>query len=299
MSSSKLVLLGVGKAARHVNRSARENHSSNSRCDHYYELVYGSTRSVERLCELEENEISPLLLQIDSFGELSGTDEIAEIVEGADVLVSFPPDASTDATFSALCQHARRIVYLSSTSVYGKLSGVIDESSPVDISSPTAVARLIAEENWRQKGAIVLRVAGMYDKTSGLHNRLRSGSYNIPGDGTNYVSRIHLEDLASIVLAAFRRGLPASTYVVADSKPATHLEVASWLCDKMMMPIPSMVPLESVHETLRGNRQILAQQVLQDLGVDLKYPTFEEGYSGALEAFLHEHSQASATGVPV
>ncbi|HEY9760436.1 MAG TPA: NAD-dependent epimerase/dehydratase family protein [Oculatellaceae cyanobacterium] len=298
MSSSKLVLLGVGNAARHVDRLARESYFSNTRCDHCYELVYGSTRSVERLLELEENEISPLLLQFDPSGKLVRTDEIAEIIENADVLVSFPPDANADATLSALCQHAHRIVYLSSTGVYGKLSGVIDESSPVDASSPTAVARLNAEESWRQRGAIVLRAAGMYDKTSGMHHRLRSGSYNIPGDGTNYVSRIHLEDLASIVLAAFRRGLPASIYVVADSKPATHLEVASWLCDKMMMPIPSMVPLESVHESLRGNRQILAQRVLQDLGVDLKYPTFEEGYSGALEAFLQEHSehtQASAT----
>jgi hypothetical protein len=295
MSDSKLILLGVGSAALSVRRALSNCESSSIR----YDSVYGSTRNVERLPELEDAEISPFLLRFDSQGLLSGAEELDGLLEGADVLVSFPPAAQVDQALSDRCVNCRSIVYISSTGVYGKLAGAVDESSPVDKSSASAVARLNAEDCWRERGAIVLRAAGLYEKTSGMYRRLRSGSYKIPGDGTNFVSRIHLEDLATIILAALARGTSGSTYVVADRKPATHLEVASWLCDKMMLPIPSMVPLEEVHETLRGNRKVDSRRVLKDLGVELKYPTFQDGYKGALEVFpgdtLNSSSDATAS----
>ena len=126
----------------------------------------------------------------------------------------------------------------------------------------------------------MLRAAGLYSQDSGLLTRLRAGNYRIPGDGLRYVSRIHIDDLARIILAALAKAEPASTYVVADRRPSTHLEVALWLCRKFKLPIPNTMPIDEVHETLRGNRQICADKVLRELEVDLLYPSFVEGYGG-------------------
>jgi hypothetical protein len=267
----KLVLLGVGNAAFAVKRAAVN-----------YERVMGTTRNPSRVPQLEDAGIEPLLIEAGT-SALPNRRELAEISSGADVLVSFPPNKASDELFSELAVDAKAIVYISSTSVYGRLQGKIDESSPVDLESPSAVVRLEAETVWRQRGAVILRAAGLYGYGTGLHKRLRAGTYKIPGDGSNYVSRIHLDDLAQIILAAFERGQAGAVFVVADSRPATHLEVATWLCERLQIPIPDTVPLNAVHETLRGNRQICSQRVLEDLGVQLRYPSFVDGYGSMLK----------------
>ncbi len=266
-------MLGVGKTALAVKRQAEG-----------YAQFIGTTRGVERMQELEQLSIEPVLIEF-AGRQLRHQDNLKELkekVSGAHVLVSFPPDKLADAELSVLASEAAAIVYVSSTGVYGRLSGKIDETSALSADSPSAMARLASEAVWLQAGAVVLRAAGLYDAYNGLHIRLQSGTYRIPGDGSNYVSRIHLDDLAAIVLAAFENAKPGALYVVADSRPSTHLEVAQWLCEQLKLPLPGFVPLDMVHETLQGNRQIIAQKILNDLNVKLKYPSFVEGYESIL-----------------
>jgi hypothetical protein len=267
----KLVLLGVGKTALAVRRAAKG----------YPEFI-GTTRSIEHMPLLEDAGIKPILIKS---GELmvAEVEELVEALRDADVLVSYPPDKRADQFLSGLVNEANAIAYISSTGVYGTLSGRIDEVSPVDLQSPSSVSRLHAEEVWRRQGAVVLRAPGLYSADSGLIQRLESRTYRLPGDGSNYVSRIHLDDLAQIILASFKSPKPGSTYVVGDTKPATHREVSEWLCLKLHIPFPESVPLAEVHETLRGNRQICGEKVLRDFSIRLKYPTFREGYASALE----------------
>ena len=262
--AGRLVLLGVGKTAQAVSRAA-----------HGYTEIVGTTRSIERLPDLEELGMVPILVEYQG-GQLRDQQALGDLISGAHVLVSFPPDEVADRQLSQLSSEAASLVYISSTGVYGRLSGEIDESSPTDLTA--AASRLQAEALWRQRGAVVLRAAGLYDMSSGLHKRLQAGTYRIPGDGSNYVSRIHLDDLAQIILAALQKAKPGSIYVAADSRPATHREVAQWLCDRLKLQLPATVPLDMVHETLRGNRRINAKKVLLDLGVQLRYPSFIEGY---------------------
>jgi nucleoside-diphosphate-sugar epimerase len=111
-----------------------------------------------------------------------------------------------------------------------------------------------------------------------------SGSYAIPGNGDNYVSRIHLKDLARIILACFQKPLPPrSVYVVGDLQPATHKEVALWLCEQLKLPLPASAPLDTVSPTLRNNRQISSKKILRDLAITLEFPTYREGYADCLQ----------------
>lgn len=257
------VFLGVGNVALHVARLLRGSGT-----------IYGTTRSPERVEALRAVGIEPVLV------DEKPPDR--QLLNGANVLVSFPPDEHTDSLWAELCNEAKRIIYISSTGVYGKTSGVIDENSPVDSEEPTAVRRLQAEQTWQKYGAFVLRCPGLYAAESGMH--LRINHLKIPGDGTRYISRIHLDDLARIITACFaREKLQHMTYVVGDLQPSTHLETATWLCEQMGVPLPEFAPMSEVSPTLRGNRQVDSSLLLNELHITLQYPSYREGYADILK----------------
>jgi nucleoside-diphosphate-sugar epimerase len=206
------------------------------------------------------------------------------VAGGADVLVSFPPDGETDAIVAPACAAAHRVIYISSTGVYGKKTGRIDDTTAADPSDERMRPRLEAESIWKEHGAIVLRAPGIYGPKSGLHLRLAEGSYKMPAGGANLISRIHVNDLASIVLAIFERSkLSDTTYLVGDENPCTLAEVVEWLCKRMELPMPESVPPEDAHATMRGNRAVDASRITKELGLTLKYPSFREGYAQCLE----------------
>ena len=267
-TAHKLLLLGMGQTARAFVKALDDPGSIMQRAD--CSAIYGTTRQVERQAEIAALNVQPYLV-----GPESSSAALSRLADGAMVLVSFPPDGVSDKELAATISGADKIVYISSTGVYGKTSGRINEDSAVD---PEQHARLTAEAIWRERGAVVLRAPGLYSGASNMLKRLSSGEYRIPGDGNNYVSRIHLFDLSQIIMAAFLRGKKGALYVTGDNRPATHLEVVQWLCQKHQLPLPSFVPLDQVHHTLRGNRQIDNSRVIRELSVTLRYPTFVEGF---------------------
>ncbi|CAN5565358.1 hypothetical protein BH11CYA1_BH11CYA1_49110 [soil metagenome] len=297
-AAAKIVLLGVGQTARALVAYLFRHFESKQLA------IWGTTRahSGDALGELG---IAPILL-----GQGDWRQQLIEACHDANVLVSFPPgpfqsasfksdsiksdlidareqpEQDSDQVFSELISAARpkTVVYISTTGVYGKTRGVIDESSAVDREDPRALVRLNAEKIWQEQ-AIVLRAPGLYSSNSGLHKRLLSGNYSLPGDGTNYVSRIHLDDLAAIISKIFFQEKPVISpqiYVVGDLKPSTHLEVVSWLCQQLSLPMPPSKPLSEVNPTLRGSRQISSAKILADLDLKLKYPSYVEGMSECL-----------------
>lgn len=265
--SKKLLLLGTGQVAKAVIEEFREQAVH----------IIASTRNPNRIFELANLGVEPLIMPMPS------AEIVERIAEGADLLVSFPPDGNSDAILAPACAEAKSIVYISSTGVYGSKSGRIDDSIPVDSAEERMRPRLQAESIWREHGAVVLRAPGIYGPTNGLHKRLAEGSYKMPGDGSNTISRIHVEDLAGIIATIFQsKKLSDSTYLVADQNPSRLKDVVQWLCQQMDLQLPEGVPLTAVNPTLRGNRSIDGTRILKELGYKLKYPGFIEGYQQCL-----------------
>lgn len=192
------------------------------------------------------------------------------------VVVAFPPDGTTDASIAPLLGRAAAITYISSTGVYGELRGVIDDTTALpDPPSARAAKILGAEDVYRQVGATVLRCPGIYGPDRGLHMRVVRGEHEIPGDGTRYLSRIHVVDLAQLVLGS--GALRGATMVVGDLEPARHIDVVSFICASWGVVMPPSVPLETVHESLRADRRVDASRALALTNVVLGYPTYREG----------------------
>jgi nucleoside-diphosphate-sugar epimerase len=133
----------------------------------------------------------------------------ARVAPGDDVAVCFPPDGETDARVCDAAGAGRAVVYVSTTGVYGDRAGRIDEDTLVDLATPKARARAAAEDLWRAQGATVLRAAGIYGVGRGLHRRVLEGSYRVPEGGARVVSRIHVDDLATLMDACLARPLRA------------------------------------------------------------------------------------------
>ncbi|MBY0547761.1 MAG: NAD(P)H-binding protein [Candidatus Obscuribacterales bacterium] len=269
MSADKpLLLLGVGQVARAVIALARGTRT-----------ITGTTRDPRKVFQMVEMGITPLIMPMPSC-------EILEsVANDADVVVSFPPDGETDAIFAPAVKQARRVIYISTTGVYGKREGVVDDTTAPDDSAEEKLdARLHAESLWQEQGAIILRVPGIYGPDSGLHLSLRNGKYKIPGDGSRNTSRIHVEDLASVILAMLAGpSLLRDCYVIGDRSPCPQIEIVTWLCNELSIPLPPAVPIEEVHRTLRGNRRVDPSGLLNELAIELKYPNYRDGYRALLE----------------
>lgn len=256
----RLLVLGVGYAGEHI-LAARGRESS-----------LGLVRREVRRAELEARGL-----------DAERTDELASRVlaladETTHVVVTFPPDGATDQHVADALSKARlgAVTYLSSTVVYGERRGVVDDETPVtEAPSPAAALRLSAEEAWRSLGATILRCPAIYGPERGLHVRVLAGLHKVAGDGSGATSRIHVEDLAALALAAPRA--PRRTFVVGDAEPARQRDVVDWIVETYGVSQPPSVPAAMVHETLRGDRRVDGRGALEALGVTLRYPSFRDG----------------------
>lgn len=159
--------------------------------------------------------------------DLAQPDTWKHIPVGADIVWCFPATQleQVQAFADRLNASSGRLVVLGSTSAYevGESQEYpppwLDETSPIDLTKP----RVQGEEFLRKKyGAIVLRVAGIYGPGRNPLNWIKQGRV---GPSRKYVNLIHVEDLATICLAALDRGQPGEVYNVSDGTPRTWAEI--------------------------------------------------------------------------
>jgi nucleoside-diphosphate-sugar epimerase len=205
----------------------------------------------------------------------------ARVGRATHAIVTFPATLPNELELAPLLAEARAVSYLSTTGVYEDLEGVIDGETPLPAqASPKYAGVLAAERAFREVGAAVLRAPGIYGAERGIHVRLAHGDFKLSGDGSRYSSRIHVEDLAELLLAS--AATPRETFVVGDLEPCRQIDMVTWLCGRMGLPLPPLAPLESVHETLRRNRRVDSSAALARLGITLRYPTYRQGLAGVI-----------------
>jgi nucleoside-diphosphate-sugar epimerase len=264
---TRILLLGCGYTGLEIARQARGRGLQ----------VSATTRSAQRTAELTSAGATPIVLAAMDAGSLA-----PHVDARTALIVSFPPDGRSDALCAALAVHAYASVYVSSTGVYGSTHGQIDDDTPVAPDSARNAQRVAAEQLWRSAGATVLRVAAIYGPGRGQHERVRSGSARIAGDGQHHVCRIHVEDLALALLRSAELRLGPQTYVVADDEPARQGDVVRYLAERLGLPCPPITPLEAAPETLRHDRRIDASRFKRDTGIRWRYPSYREGFDACL-----------------
>ncbi|HTU63680.1 MAG TPA: NAD-dependent epimerase/dehydratase family protein, partial [Polyangiales bacterium] len=203
------------------------------------------------------------------------------------VLVTFPPDGVTDVALAeTVCARSTRVVYLSSTAVYGEGTQHIDATTPAVASNQRGQQRLLAEAPWLNAGATVVRAPGIYGPGRGLHHRLVLGTLPSTLTSRDVTSRIHVDDLARALLLMLLQPLQRHTYVIADDRPASHYEILGWIAARLGLPKPSPIEAET-QPIANSERRVDGTQLRNELALQLEYPTYREGYEHCL-AVDHE-----------
>lgn len=206
------------------------------------------------------------------------------------VLHSIPvirgPEASWEPTpllVQALRGKVRRVVYISTTGVYGDAREV-NEATPVNGRTPRETLRLEAEKAvadgpW---SSCILRPAAIYGPGRGVHVSIREGKWKIGGEGNNFVSRIHVDDLATHALAALTNDVTGA-WPVADEEPCTTSEITRFCCDLLGLPIPESVAPGALDETRRADRRVDGSAIRARLGLTLEYPSYRTGIPASFQ----------------
>ena len=261
--SPDVLILGCGYAGRALARLAR----AQGYC------VRATVRNEERAAALRQEGFD--VLRTPALGA-----EIRQHLDrGTHVAVCFQPHEATDARVAPALSAARSITYISSTGVYGDLRGTIDDATKPPAPNARSAPILAAEAHYRRVGATVLRCAGIYGPERGLHARVVRGQHRIPGDGSRASSRIHVDDLAALILAASR--VRGETFVVGDLAPAPQIEVVRFICEAYGVALPESIPVEDAPASLRADRRVDPSRGLAMLGVTLRYPSYREGMAPA------------------
>jgi nucleoside-diphosphate-sugar epimerase len=110
---------------------------------------------------------------------------------------------------------------------------------------------------------------------------MREGSFRLAGDGSNFVSRIHVDDLAAHAEKALLSDLTGA-YPVADEEPCSSREIAEFCAGLLGLPLPEAVSEEELSETRRSDRRVDGSAIRRLLGLELRYPSYRQGIPAAL-----------------
>ena len=187
------------------------------------------TTSAQRVGELREAGAVPLLGDLDDAATLG---RLAGLADAVLHLVPPPLQGRTDPRTARLLQalarqgRVRRIVYGSTTGVYGDCGGVkFDETRAVNPGTDRARRRVDAEARLRWYGqamgvrVTLLRIPGIYagDRAGGHpRERLARGTPVLAADDDVFTNHIHADDLARACVAALVRGLPQRVVHACD-----------------------------------------------------------------------------------
>jgi nucleoside-diphosphate-sugar epimerase len=213
------------------------------------------------------------------FGDREGV--AAEIAAATHVLSSVPPAGDADPVLAAygeaIVRAGRWTGYLSSTGVYGDASGGwVDETAPVAGRRP---ARNRADADWLAIGARVLRLPGIYGPGRSPLDRAREGAAHRVDLAGQVFSRVHVDDIAAGVIAAFAG--PAGAYNLADDRPCSQNDVVAFAAQLLGMPPPPFVALDTLSPMARGfyaeNRRVANGRAKRLLGWAPSWPDYRAG----------------------
>jgi nucleoside-diphosphate-sugar epimerase len=255
--------------------------------------VRATTTHAERRAALAARGLEPHVV------DLSTGDGLSAALEGATHLVLLAPPVPGQAA-DALAAHlagagARRlarVVYGSTTGVYGAHVGVVDEATPAAPAHARGRARLEVEAALAALGppTTQVRIAGIYGPGRTLAESLRGGRFVLVDDAPT-TSRVHVVDLARLLERALDDDAPP-IILAADGHPATTAEVARYTASLLGLPMPTSVARDEAARVLSplalemrlGGHAIVPRDTARLLPDGLVYPTYVEGVRASLEA---------------
>ena len=286
----KILIVGSGDVARRIlPKLARRA------------VVYAVLRDVQQAAWWRAQGARPVLADLDDPVSLQ---RLAGLADSVLHLAPPPGSGATDrrtrhllAALSKAKSLPRRLIYVSTTGVYGDCAGAwIDETRPLNPESSRAARRVDAEQVLRDWGAragvciSILRAPGIYAADRLPLERLEKGTPALVDREDVFTNHIHADDLAAACVAALRRGRAGRAYNVVDDSDLRMGAYFDRVADAFGLPrAPRLSRAEAAAvlspiqmSFMRESRRIGNARLKHELKLRLAYPTVEAGIADAL-----------------
>lgn len=219
------------------------------------------------------------------------------------LLISVPPDEAGDPVLDAHRRDLARLSgiawvgYLSTTGVYGDhAGGWVDETTPIGPSGARGRRRAEVEEAWldlQRRHALpvhLFRLAAIYGPGRNPLAALREGRARRIVKPGQVFSRIHVEDIASVLAASIARPRPGAIYNLADDEAADPATVVEHAARLLGIAPPPAEPFETAALSPMARsfyddcKRVRNARIKEELGVVLRYPTYREGLAALVAA---------------
>ncbi len=206
-------------------------------------------------------------------------------------IIVAPDDYSTkgyEQSYLAICQHLaflkdnleqlERVVFISSTGVYGQDSGEWIDEDTVPVTPTRAASQVIRQaeqvlQHTFSDKAIIIRPSGIYGPERLM--RLRQVQDDKPVAAEHWSNRIMDRDLVTIIAKVMTVDAALKPiYIATDFLPVTTLELTTWLSAQIGAPPPTV---DSDKLTVTGKR--LHSNIPLAW---LAYPDWQTGYRDIL-----------------
>lgn len=177
-----------------------------------------------------------------------------------------------------------RIIFVSSTSVYGQTDGSwVTEEAPAIPDRETGRILLEAEQIALAAGGGVARLSGIYGPgRSVLLKKFLSGEALLEDGGHRWINQIHRDDAAAALARLGEPVVPAGLYDVTDNTPATQREVYSWMADFLKRPLPPEGPADMNRKRGWTSKRI-SNAKLRSAGWVPQFPSYRDALPQLLD----------------
>ena len=260
--------------------------------------ILGLTRSSESAVRVRKASALPVMADLDKPGSLN---RIAGLAPWVAHLAPPPGDTEGDPRtrhlIAALGKAAvkrgslpRRMVYISTSGVYGNCNGErVFEHRPTAASNSRAKRRVDAERQLRRFAArngirlAILRAPGIYAADRLPLERIRKQTPAVRSEEDSYTNHIHADDLANLVRLVLFRGKPNRIYHAVDDSVEKMGDYFDKVADRFGLPrTPRITRAEAqavlspaLLSFLNESRILDNTRLKAELRVKLKYPDVE------------------------
>ena len=224
------------------------------------------------------------------------------------LLISIAPDKNGDVVLksnyediaNALKTSVKRVIYLSTTAVYGDANGsTVDEKYKINPQSDRAKSRILAESQWTDlcdKFGVtlnILRLSGIYGTgRNQIRNLINGTAKRIIKEG-HVFNRIHVADIARIIYMLSVSDIKSDIFNISDDMPAPPQDVVEFAARLLNTDPPEPVIFseailsEMARSFYSETKYIINQKIKEKLGLELKYPNYKLGLRDILKEELN------------
>ena len=224
------------------------------------------------------------------------------------LLISIAPDKNGDVVLksnyediaNALKTSVKRVIYLSTTAVYGDANGsTVDEKYKINPQSGRAKSRILAESQWTDlcdKFGVtlnILRLSGIYGTgRNQIRNLINGTAKRIIKEG-HVFNRIHVADIARIIYMLSVSDIKSDIFNISDDMPAPPQDVVEFAARLLNIDPPEPVIFseailsEMARSFYSETKYIINQKIKEKLGLELKYPNYKLGLKDILKEELN------------